>query len=596
MLRRLSLRDFVIVHQLDLDLQGGFTALTGETGAGKSILIDALQLALGSRGDAGVVREGASRTEISVEFELSAALQLTLKSWFEEAGFELDGGSSLLLRRNIDAQGKSRAWVNGSPATLAQLRELGDHLVEIHGQHAWQSLMRADAVRALIDEQAGVDVAALDEAWEKRRQASLALEQAQSRQGELNQERERLQWQLGELQKLAPQDDEWDGLQAEHTRLSHGQSILEATRLALDCIGEAEHSARSLAWRALGALESVLDVEPRLANAVEVLRDAQAHLDDATHSLNGLLSHLDLDPQRLRELDDRVSAWMALARRYRCAPEALTALLQSWSDELKQLDASADLDGLQHEVERTHEAWLVQARRASAARAKFAPELSKAVTAAMQDLGMAGGCFEVALVPQAQAHATGLESIELRVAGHEGSTPRPLAKVASGGELSRLALAIAVCTSGAHRGQHATLLFDEIDAGIGGTVADTVGQLLRRLAQSGQAGDGLGVSNQVLAVTHLAQVAACAHQQLVVSKNTASGSARSELCWVEGDARIEEIARMLGGAPGQTRLAHARALLQGAQSTAQASQAGSHAARLHESSPASPPGSRKTPA
>jgi DNA repair protein RecN (Recombination protein N) len=310
MLRRLTLRDFVIVTQLEVELGSGFTALTGETGAGKSILIDALQLALGSRSDAGVVREGAGRADITAEFDLNDALATRLGPWLDEAGFHASDdaqGRSLLLRRVVDAQGKSRAWVNGSPATVTQLRELGEHLVDIHGQHAWQSLTRADSVRALVDAQAGVDTPALQQAWAARREAQRRLDEARSKQADLDRERERLQWQISELAKLNPQADEWDTLNGEHQRLSHGQAILDAARLALDAVSEADDSAEALTSRAIDALEDVAGVDANLGNALTVLREAQAQLQDAAHSLNSTLNHTELDPQRLAELDGRMA-------------------------------------------------------------------------------------------------------------------------------------------------------------------------------------------------------------------------------------------------------------------------------------------------
>ncbi|MEY2842932.1 MAG: hypothetical protein RI920_969 [Pseudomonadota bacterium] len=557
MLRRLSLRDFVIVAQLEIDLGDGFTVLTGETGAGKSILIDALQLTLGSRGDAGVVREGAARADLSAEFELSSSLAAKLQPWLDEAGFDATAdGQTLLLRRVVDAQGKSRAWINGSTATLAQLRELGEHLVDIHGQHAWQSLTRPDAVRALVDEQAGVDTASLQAAWQARRDAQRLLDDARQRQGELERERERLQWQIGELDKLKPQPGEWDTLNAEHQALSHGQAILDAARLALDAIADADDSADSLTGKALDALDEVANVSPDLANVAQVLRDVQAQLQDAAHSLKGTLNHTDLEPARLAELDQRMSAWVSLARRYRRTPADLPDLLQGWRTELAALDAAADLDGLQAAVAATHAAWLKQAQAASHLRRQTAPRWAEAITAAMQDLGMSGGRFEVGLQPLAEPHAQGLEAIEFLVAGHAGSTPRPLAKVASGGELSRLALAIAV--TGAQDdadGSHVpTLIFDEIDAGIGGAVGDTVGRLMRRL----------GTRRQVLAVTHLAQVAACAHAQLLVAKAQQGGQTTSEIRPVEADERVREVARMLGGCITDSSRAHAQGMLDAA--------------------------------
>ncbi len=556
MLRRLSLKDFVIVTALEVDLGTGFTALTGETGAGKSILIDALQLALGSRGDAGVVREGAARADITAEFEPNAALATQLAPWLDEAGFASgDANAPLLLRRVVDAQGKSRAWINGSSATVTQLRELGEHLVDIHGQHAWQSLTRADSVRALVDAQAGVDTTALQAAWAQRRDARKRLDEARARQTDLDRERERLQWQIGELDKLQPHADEWAELNTEHQRLAHGQAIIDGAQLALNAVSEADDNADSLTSRAITALEDVAGVEPNLASALEVLRSAQAQLQDAAHSLNAALRHTELDPDRLQALDSRMSAWMSLARRYRKSPDELPSVLQSWKAELAELDAASDLEALEREVKAQDAAWLKVAKVASGQRRQIAPVMARDVSAAMQTLGMTGGRFEVALNDLAEPQAHGLESIEFLVAGHAGSTPRPLGKVASGGELSRLALAIAVTTS--QREERATqvdtLIFDEIDSGVGGQVADTVGRLMQQL----------GEGRQVLAVTHLAQVAASAHHHLVVSKAMQAGQTTSDIRPVEGSERVQEVARMLGGAITDTSRAHAQAMLAG---------------------------------
>lgn len=426
MLRRLALRDFVIVTSLEVDLSAGFSVLTGETGAGKSILIDAVQLALGSRGDAGVVREGSARAEITAEFDAPASLA----GWLEDAGFE--PGDTLLLRRVIDAQGKSRAWVNGSPATVAQLREAADHLVDIHGQHAWQSLTRPASVRGLLDAYAGLDTDALAAAWSRWKAATDALERARTQQADLERERERLAWQINEVDKLAPGTDEWDELNAEHSRLSNAQALMDAARVALDAISEADHSADSLTARAADALQDVAEYDHRLAEVAEVLQSAQTQLQDAAHTLGSYLNHADLEPERLQELDDRLSAWMGLAKRYRRTPAELPATLSAWKDELRALDAAADLAALEAAVKDTKATFDSEAKRVSGVRRTAAPKLSHAVTAAMQQLGMAGGVFEVALQKQDTPQSHGLESAEFLVAGHAGSTPRPMAKVASG--------------------------------------------------------------------------------------------------------------------------------------------------------------------
>ena len=551
MLRRLSLKDFVIVPALELDFSAGFSALTGETGAGKSILIDALQLALGSRGDAAVVREGAARAEIAAEFDRPCALA----PWLEDAGFEAssDGaGDTLLLRRVIDAQGKSRAWINGGTATVAQLRELAEHLLDIHGQHAWQGLTRPASVRELLDNYASIDTRPMAAAFADWRQATEALAAAQSKQADLAREHERLSWQVSEVGRLAPGSDEWDELNAEHQRLSHAQSLMDAARGALERIAEAEINAESLTDDALSALQDVLEYDAGLQDTVNALLGAQAQLQDAAHSLSSYLNAADLDPDRLQQLDERVSAWVTLARRYRRQPAELPALLEEWKTELAQLDAASDLDALQARQTAALKRFQKEAKSVSTARAKTAPALSNAVSQAMQQLGMAGGRFEIALLPQDEPQSFGLESAEFLVAGHAGSTPRPLAKVASGGELSRIALAIAVTTSQQNSGA-GTLIFDEIDAGVGGAVAETVGRLMKQLGQR----------VQVLAVTHLPQVAACADQHFLVAKALKDGKTNSDVRPIAGEARTAEIARMLGGERlSSTSLAHAQEMLE----------------------------------
>ena len=550
MLRRLSLKDFVIVDALELEFGAGFSVLTGETGAGKSILIDALQLALGARAEGGVVREGCARSEIAAEFDSPASLA----GWLDEAGFAVD--ETLLLRRVVDAQGKSRAFVNGSAATLTQLREVADHLIDIHGQHAWQSLTRPAAVRALLDEQAGIDVSPVATAYAAWAQATATLASARDRQGELDTERERLAWQLAEVERLSPSDDEWQAITAEHGRLSHAQSLMTASQQALEDISEGELNALKTVSRAVAALREVSDYDAALAPVIEALDGAELQLQDAAHSLSSYLNRADLDPQRLSELDDRMSAWMSLARRFRRSPEDLATLWGEWKTALAALDAQADLAGLQKKVEDALARWRTEARRVSARRATAAPLMAGRITEAMQQLGMAGGRFDVALVPQETPQSYGAETVEFLVAGHAGSTPRPLAKVASGGELSRLALAIAVTAAQSSVGTASTsvgtLIFDEIDAGVGGTVADSVGRLMKRL----------GRHVQVMAVTHLPQVAACGDHHFVVAKRSVGGNTTSQVTPLAGEARVAEVARMLGGERSSgTSLAHAQELI-----------------------------------
>ena len=544
-LRAMGLRDFVIVRSLDLEFSSGLSVLTGETGAGKSILIDALQLALGARAEASVVREGATRCEISAEFDTSAPVQ----QWLSEAGF--DASDSLLLKRTIDAQGKSRAWINGSAATATQLREVGDCLVDIHGQHAWQSLTRPDAVRGLLDAYSGIDTKALAVLWQEWRASQLALEQAKLAQSNLVQERERLEWQISELEKLNPLPDEWETLNADHTRLSHAQTLLDAAQHALRELDTDDQGALAQLAKAQNLLADQAAVEPEFQNLADVLASSLAQTSDAAHSLQAWLRRTDLDPQRLQSLDERMGLWMSLARRHKRQPAELAALLQSWRHELKQLELASDLAALEKAQLTAWQAYQTEARRVSQARSRGAPKLAKAITQAMQGLGMQGGRFEVALNKLPQAQSSGLEEVAFLVAGHAGSTPRPVGKVASGGELSRIALAIAVTTSAL--GQAQTLIFDEVDSGVGGAVAETVGRLMQQL----------GADRQVLAVTHLPQVAACAHHHWLVAKRSDKTGRFSQLQAVMADDRVQEIARMLGGDKrSDTSLAHAREMLQ----------------------------------
>jgi len=550
-LRHISLRDFVIVRELDLNLSQGFSVLTGETGAGKSILIDALQMALGERADSGAVREGATRCEVSAEFDCPPQAHAVL----EDAGFE--ASDTLLLRRSVDTQGKSRAWVNGSQATATQLRALGEMLLDIHGQHAWQSLTRPDAVRGLLDAYAGLNTEGLKSAWHTWRQAQQAVQTARNAQDSLSREQERLAWQIGELDKLAPAMDEWDGLNAQHTRLSHAQALIDAGQTAIGALDGDESSRLGSATGALGMLSQAIaqlqdqaHVEPEFQSISEVLQSSLAQAEDAAHSLQTYLRKTDLDPDRLKELDQRMSQWLSLARRYKRPPEELAALLAGWKKELNALEAASDLEGLEAQEKAASVAYQTEAKKLSQQRKKAAPKLAQAVTSAMQNLGMQGGRFEVALIGLEQAAQHGLEDIQFLVAGHAGSTPRPVGKVASGGELSRIALAIAVTTS--ELGEAGTLIFDEVDSGVGGAVAETVGRLMKQL----------GMHRQVLAVTHLPQVASCADHHLLVSKASSKEGVSSSVTPIAGEQRVTEIARMLGGEKlSATTLAHAREML-----------------------------------
>lgn len=543
-LKRIVLRDFVIVQSLDLDWQTGFTVLTGETGAGKSIMLDALQLVLGARADAQVVREGCLQADICAEFDCPPHLH----EWLEESGFAQE--QDLLLRRVIDSLGRSRAWINGSPATATQLRHLGDQLIDIHGQHAWQSLTRPDAARAMLDTYGGIETTQLKSLWQDWRQNHQALEQALSAQDNLQRERERLQWQISELDKLSPHAEEWDELNAQHTRLSHAQTLMDSAQSCLQLLEDDDAGAATPLGRAHHLLQDQEHLEPEFQSIADVLGSCVAQLHDARHSLQAYLRRADLDPELLADLDERLSLWMQLARRYKRTPEDLPALLEGWRQELHQLDAAVDVEGLRAKEQAAHLRYQAEARKISQQRTLAAPRLSRAITQSMQSLGMKGGRFEVQLEHADAASPAGMDSITFLVAGHTGATPKPVAKVASGGELSRISLAIAVTTS--ELGQAGTLIFDEVDSGVGGAVAETVGRLMH----------SLGDSRQVLAVTHLPQVAAYADQHYRVTKRPKSNTTISSVDPLAGPEREMEMARMLGGEHlSEATMAHAREML-----------------------------------
>lgn len=543
-LKRIVLRDFVIVQSLDLDWHSGFTVLTGETGAGKSILIDALQLVLGSRADADVVREGCAHADICAEFDCPARLI----PWLQESGFATE--EDLLLRRTIDSQGRSRAWINGTPATATQLRHLGDQLLDIHGQHAWHSLTRPDAARSMLDTYGAIDTSEIQSLWNEWQQAHQALERAIAAQDNLQRERERLQWQISELDKLSPQSEEWDDLNAQHTRLSHAQTLMDTAQHCLQMLEDDESGASSPLSRAHHLLQDQEHLEPDFQGVSDVLGSCVALLQDARHSLQTYLRRADLDPELLADLDARLSLWMQLARRYKRTPQELPALLESWRQELLQLDAAVDIDGLRTAAQTTHQRLMTSARHISQQRGLAAPRLSRAITQAMQGLGMKGGRFEVQLSSTEAPGPAGVDSVGFLVAGHPGSTPKPIAKVASGGELSRISLAIAVTTS--ELGEAATLIFDEVDSGVGGAVAETVGRLMH----------SLGSSRQVLAVTHLPQVAAHADHHYQVAKKAQANATVSQVQPLKGPDRETELARMLGGEHlSKATMAHAREML-----------------------------------
>lgn len=547
MLRTLHIRDFVIVEQTEIHFGPGFTVFSGETGAGKSILIDALALALGERGDVSVLREGAARADITAVFDTPPAL----RAWLAER--EIDADDELALRRVIDAQGRSRAYINGTPATVAQLRELGDSLVDIHGQHAHQSLMRPEAQRDLLDAHGGHGELrqGVAQTWKQWRALARQLELAEKDAAGLAAERERLQWQVDELDRLGLAPDEWDALQSEHTRLSHSQSLLDGATQILDALDGEGDSAHHRLTAANQRIQQMLRHDTGLQGIYDELESARIAISEAVSDLNNYVSRVDLDPRRLADVEARLSAVFETARKFRTEPEALCALRDSLHAELSALQAAADIDALRAQAQAAQAQYDAAAAKLTTARRKVAKDLGKQVTQAMQTLAMQGGKFEPTLAAAAPS-AHGNEHVEFLVAGHAGTTPRPLAKVASGGELSRISLALSVIASRAARVP--TLIFDEVDSGVGGAVAEAVGKLLREL----------GERHQVLCVTHLPQVAACGNNQFLVSKTESRGTTRSRIEELDDGARVEEIARMLGGIKlTATTREHAREMLAG---------------------------------
>ncbi len=547
MLRTLAIRDFVIVEAIELEFSSGFSVFTGETGAGKSILIDALALALGGRGDASVVREGAPKADITAEFSASPELD----AWLAENECANEEGGAL-LRRVIDNAGRSKAFINGIAATVTQLRELGEKLVDIHGQHAHQSLLKQDAQRILLDNQAGLqdEVKAVATAYKSWRGLARQREEFETNAKNVLLERERLEWQVGELEKLSVKPGEWADISNEHSRLSHAASLIEGAQDALTLISESDSVPMLSQLASLNIrIGKLVDLDAGLQPVLDALEPARIQLQEAVYALNDYLSRVELDPARLREVETRLENIHSASRKFHVAADDLPQELETLSAQLKQLADASDLDALRAQEEKLKVAYVSAAQKLSKARAKAAKALSDAVTAAMQELSMTGGKFAIALQPCEPA-SYGMEQIEFMVAAHAGTTPRPLAKVASGGELARIALAISVITSSATATP--TLIFDEVDSGIGGGVAEVVGRLLRKLGQD----------RQVLCVTHLPQVASQANQHFQVSKQSNNGKTLSSIDALDDHARVEEIARMLGGLEiTATTRSHARELL-----------------------------------
>jgi DNA repair protein RecN (Recombination protein N) len=548
MLQTLSIRDFVIVDKLDLEFEHGFTVLTGETGAGKSILIDALSLALGARGEGGITRAGCERAEIAASFDI--ANLASLQAWLAENELPNDD-NQLLLRRVIYTDGRSRAFINGLAATIQQLRDVGEFLVDIYSQHAHHSLLKASYQRQILDDYAGLtalssQVASHYRVWQELHQRQIEVEKNATAYAD---ELAELRDQVRELARLAPSGEEWEPLQQEHSRLSHGASLLAGGEECLALLSEGDFAALRQLAIVQNKLQGLVEYDANLIEAADTLDSAMIQLEETTRFLNRYLQRAELEPERLAEVESRIQAIHSASRKYRVRPEELPELLLSWQTRMAELEGFANDGELAKQVLVAKAAYMKLAEELSAGRKTSAKNLSEKISAEMQRLALVGGSFVVDLTAQ-EPVATGLEYIEFLVAGHAGVAPRPLAKVASGGELSRISLAIRVTT--AQQGDIPTMIFDEVDVGIGGGVAEIVGKLLSQL----------GEKRQALVITHLPQVAAQGTQHLRVSKLQNDGHTLSRIESLDAAARIEEIARMLGGVEiTETTRSHAKEML-----------------------------------
>ena len=543
MLRALDVSNLVLIEKASLELGEGFTCLTGETGAGKSMLVDAIELLVGGRGDAGLVRDGAERAELSAEFEVQE--KTPLAAWLVEADLAGDPGT-LILRRSIDRSGRSRCFINGHAATLAQLKSAGEHLIDIHGQHEHQSLLRPAAQRALLDAHAGAEDLARQtaDAYRDWKRLQAVAGEAEKNFAQREAERDELKVLISDLKKLGLREGEWQEVSAEHTRLQHGSSLLGGAQSALEALAEAEGAALSQLAAVANRLKALSAHDDRLKAVVELLESAEAQASEAVRDLRNYASRVELDPQALRDTEARIEALHAAARKFRVRPEELPAKAAELARRFGELELAINPEALRKEVAAAQDRYESVSRKLSAKRRTGAEALGKSVTAAMQKLAMAGGRFAVKLNSLEQPSAMGAEEVEFEVSSHASLPLRPLAKVASGGELSRVSLAIQLVAASAS--PVGALVFDEIDSGIGGGVAETIGKALRQL----------GKQRQVLCVTHLPQVAASGNDQWSVLRS----GVKVRLIHLDRGARIAELARMLGGAESTARK-HAAELL-----------------------------------
>ncbi|MBY6190375.1 DNA repair protein RecN [Microbulbifer agarilyticus] len=547
MLLHLSISQFTLVDQLELEFGHGTSTLTGETGAGKSITLDALGLALGDRGNGELVRAGAKRADIHATFDISNHEEA--RTWLEEQ--EMDAEREVILRRTISADGRSRAYINGQPVTLMQLRTLGEQLIDIHSQHEHQSLLKKDTHRRLLDEYAhaeghSAEVRIHYKTWQDqyRRYRRLAdtAEETQAR-------RDLLEYQLEELAQLDLKPGELEELESEQRQLANAGDILNGSYQLAAMLNGGEGDIAEQLHRALQLVSAMPEQSPALAEVAQMLDSARIQIDEAGSTLSRHIDSFEMNPERLTEVEERLSAIYSIARKHRIQPTQLAELQQQWQQELEEIGAPDALDKLAGECEQLEQAFRVAAGKLSKLRIAAAKELADAVNSQLADLAMPHARVELALTALEKPTATGLEEVEILIATNPGQPARALGKIASGGELSRVSLAIQVVT--AQTSRTPTLVFDEVDVGIGGATGDVVGKLLRQLGERGQ----------VICVTHLAQVAARAHRQYLVEKHSDGEAAFVALRELKDAERSAEVARMLGGEATAQSLAHAEEML-----------------------------------
>ncbi|MCO6517510.1 DNA repair protein RecN [Snodgrassella alvi] len=552
MLLALSLRDFVIVDELNLSFQGGFTVLTGETGAGKSITLDALGLLLGDKADYGQIRHGAKEAQLSALFDVGDVPQACVL--LQEQGLLAEHETQLSIRRIIDVKGKSRSFINNQAVTLGQLRQIGELLIDIHGQNAHHSLNSEAAQRVLLDAFAGADkeVAQVREAYQRWHDAERELEKAQTQADSLNIERERLQWRFDELNALNLQENEWDALSQSHDALVHAADILH-TAASVEEIINGDDGLQSRLYHCRQQLAVLANAAPAFADSVTLLESVEAELGEVSAYLREASASVETDENLLAQQGQRMQELMSVARKYRLEPPQLPEELAKVAAALNELEASADIEALHARVAERKNEYMQAAQQLSAKRHQAAKKLAKQTTAHMQNLAMQGARFNIELL-SASPSLHGLEQVQYQVAANQGTPLRAMSKVASGGELARISLALQMVTS--QYNAVPTLIFDEVDTGIGGAVADVVGHALRSLGQN----------RQILAVTHLPQVAACGQQHWQVRKHSSKGQTFSEIKVLTSAERVDEIARMLGGETiTDTTRNHAKEMLELAQ-------------------------------